>query len=296
MEILKEKIKEKDKIAVSKQQSQTFPSYTIEDDYLDFSYSNQDIQSPIKILFNTEDINNDEIKIPIYEKDNSFEGNDLLTKLLSILEKENISQIEKNRVINLFRSFNEYLSKNRSKRNIMNLNEYSINKAKARIKINDVNFYINSRYKNGKNSTIIHMKIKMRKYIRLLNDEPNLNFREKITRNCQKDEKIKSKDSQLIIIVKHLMYKSNLLHILLFYFLYFVGLNYSLVSRIMIKNFKNGFKSLILKKGCKTIKHFFPKMIIIYYFTIFVILEVINLVFFLMIKQEKKKVNHEKRN
>jgi hypothetical protein len=65
------------------------------------------------------------------------------------------------------------------------------------------------------------------------------------------------------------MYKSNLLHILLFYFSYFGGLNYSLESRIMIKNFKSGFKILILKKGSKNIKHFFPKMItnlLFYYF------------------------------
>ena len=177
--------------------------------------------------------------------------------------------MKKKRVLNLFKNFNKYLTKNKSKRTSININEDTINKIKTRIKINDANNYIKSRYKNGKDSTIIHLKIKIREYIRLLNNEPNLNFREKITKNIKKTSKTKSNDSQLTIIVKHLMYKSNLLHILLFYFLYFVGLNYSLVSRIMIKNFKNGFKILLLKKISKIIKHFFPRMItnlLFYYF------------------------------
>lgn len=49
--------------------------------------------------------------------------------------------------------------------------------------------------------------------------------------------------------------------LLLIYFIYFIGLNYSFISRILIKDFKSSFKLLILKKGKKIIKHSFPNII-----------------------------------
>ena len=57
------------------------------------------------------------------------------------------------------------------------------------------------------------------------------------------------------------MNKDNYLYILLFYFRYFAGLNFSFISRIMIKNLNSSFSKLSLKKGTKNIKHHFPPII-----------------------------------
>lgn len=112
------------------------------------------------------------------------------------------------------------------------------------------------------------MKIRMRKYVRLLNNEPKLNFQKKLNKIIQNNHSEDNKSKDIKKIIKYLSSKSNLLNILLFYFLYFIGLNYSLVSRLMIKNFKQDFKVLLIQKGTKIIKHYFPKQIInvLYYY------------------------------
>ena len=100
----------------------------------------------------------------------------------------------------------------------------------------------------------------MRKYIRIYNGEIQLNFKENLTQT-KKNEAYEVTEKELYFIIKSLIDKDNYLYILLIYFLYFAGLNFSFISRIMIKNLNFSFSKLSLKKGTKNIKHHFPPII-----------------------------------
>ena len=217
---------------------------------------------------NNKNINKDIIKLT--KNSNSFEKMDLITKLSLILENQKITKTEKNRTKNIFQNFINYLNNNNNsinkKKNHKPSNSFIYDK---RIKITDVTKFIDYKYKQSTDLTIHNMKIRMRKYVRLLNNEPKLNFQKKLNKIIQNNHSEDNKSKDIKKIIKYLSSKSNLLNILLFYFLYYIGLNYSLVSRLMIKNFKQDFKVLLIQKGTKIIKHFFPKQIInvlFYYF------------------------------
>ena len=216
---------------------------------------------------NNKNINKDIIKLTKNSK--SFEKMDLITKLSLILENQKITKTEKNRTKNIFQNFINYLNNNNNsinkKKNHKPSNSFIYDK---RIKITDVTKFIDYKYKQSTDLTIHNMKIRMRKYVRLLNNEPKLNFQKKLNKIIQNNHSEDNKSKDIKKIIKYLSSKSNLLNILLFYFLYFIGLNYSLVSRLMIKNFKQDFKVLLIQKGTKIIKHYFPKQIInvLYYY------------------------------
>ena len=216
---------------------------------------------------NNKNINKDIIKLTKNSK--SFEKMDLITKLSLILENQKITKTEKNRTKNIFQNFINYLNNNNNsinkKKNHKPSNSFIYDK---RIKITDVTKFIDYKYKQSTDLTIHNMKIRMRKYVRLLNNEPKLNFQKKLNKIIQNNHSEDNKSKGIKKIIKYLSSKSNLLNILLFYFLYYIGLNYSLVSRLMIKNFKQDFKVLLIQKGTKIIKHYFPKQIInvLYYY------------------------------
>ena len=216
---------------------------------------------------NNKNINKDIIKLTKNSK--SFEKMDLITKLSLILENQKITKTEKNRTKNIFQNFINYLNNNNNsinkKKNHKPSNSFIYDK---RIKITDVTKFIDYKYKQSTDLTIHNMKIRMRKYVRLLNNEPKLNFQKKLNKIIQNNHSEDNKSKDIKKIIKYLSSKSNLLNILLFYFLYYIGLNYSLVSRLMIKNFKQDFKVLLIQKGTKIIKHYFPKQIInvLYYY------------------------------
>ena len=86
----------------------------------------------------------------------------------------------------------------------------------------------------------------MRKYIKIYNGEPQLNYKEKLIQIKKKKEPYEVTGEELYFIIKSLMNKDNYLYILLFYFLYFAGLNFSFISRIMIKNLNSSFSKLSL--------------------------------------------------
>ena len=130
-----------------------------------------------------------------------------------------------------------------------------------RIKIKDAEDFINYKYKNSKPSTKANIKSRIRKFIRYINDEPKLDFNEKILRpKIIANNSLLSKD-ELYLFLNELNEKNDIQALVLFYLLYFVGLNYSFVSRLVIKNFKSSFKLLIIKKGTKVIKHYFSPVI-----------------------------------
>ena len=82
----------------------------------------------------------------------------------------------------------------------------------------------------------------------MLNLEEKLDFKEKI--KFSKENKISSRNfyKDLLKIITHIKESQQPQILLIFYCLFFLGLNYSLVARITLKNFKHGFKVLTIKK------------------------------------------------
>ena len=85
----------------------------------------------------------------------------------------------------------------------------------------------------------------MRKYIRIYNWETQLNYKEKLIQTKKKKEAYEVTWEELYFIIKFLMNKDNYLYILLFYLFFLDGLNFSFISRIMIKNFNSYFTKII---------------------------------------------------
>ena len=187
-------------------------------------------------------------------------NSDVIEKLENILNERNVSFEYKRKILNLFKNFINYLIYDKHNKELINnykrFNKYII----RRIKINDVNEYINNNYKNASISTIESIKYRMRRFARIINQEDDLDYSEKIQRNKSNNSFSITKE-ELISIFNYINQKNDLLSFLLFYFFYFIGLNYSFISRILIKDFKSSFKSLIIRKGKKTIRHKFPPII-----------------------------------
>lgn len=216
----------------------------------------------IKEIYNNDIFINNNLKTP--NKTNKIishtVNSDVIEKLDNILNERNVSSEYKRKILNLFKNFINYLINNKHNKelitNYKRFNKYII----RRIKISDVNDYINDNYKNAEVSTIESIKYRMRRFIRIINQEKYLDYSEKIKRYKPNNSSSITKD-ELISIFNYINQKNDLLEFLLFYFFYFIGLNYSFIARILIKDFKSSFKSLILRKGKKRIRHNFPPII-----------------------------------
>ena len=88
----------------------------------------------------------------------------------------------------------------------------------------------------------------MRKYIRLLNEEPNIDYKYKIDFK-NKNNKANLTPLEQILLIKFLKEKEDLQPLLLFYFLYYLGFTFSTISRIKINHFRNSLHYLKIKKG-----------------------------------------------
>ncbi|MBR1680823.1 hypothetical protein IJ707_03425 [bacterium] len=106
----------------------------------------------------------------------------LFDKIEYLLSKEKITEGHKNKIKNLFFKFAEYLISKRTKSNIYkaNLNSKKILSLK-RINISDSYNFIKYKTRYKKESSIKFILSLMRKYIRLLNNEPKLNFKQRIS-------------------------------------------------------------------------------------------------------------------
>jgi hypothetical protein len=104
----------------------------------------------------------------------------------------------------------------------------------------------NKRFKS--NSTKYYLLFTMKRIIRYLNNENNLDYEayKKIPAINRKTLITKKEENSIINVLKEKKDKQNLL---IFYFLYIKGLNYSTVARILLSSFKNAFSQLIIKKG-----------------------------------------------
>ena len=187
--------------------------------------------------------------------------NDIFSKINEALLKEEASFIYIKKVTKLFENFIEYLlftKKNRELiENYKNYGSFII----KRIKIKDVEDFINYKYKKSKETTITNIKSRIRKFIRIVNNEPKLDYNKKIIHpKVIKDNLILSKE-ELLWFLNGLNKASDIFGLVLVYLLYFVGLNYTFVSRLVIRNFNPSLRILIIKKGKKRIKHYIPPII-----------------------------------
>lgn len=101
----------------------------------------------------------------------------------------------------------------------------------------------------------------LRRYIRKLNNEPNLNFKTKIKVPTFPNKKNNKIFFDIETIASKLREKQDKRNLLILYLLYFEGLNFSYVSRIMIKDIKSHFTTLKINKGIKKRVHAFPRII-----------------------------------
>ena len=129
-----------------------------------------------------------------------------------------------------------------------------------RINVKDAYNFIHSNNKYSRQKSKNTILSRMRKFVRILNCEENLDFKDKII--IPNKNKIENKNyyKELIKIINHTKESSKPQLLLIFYFLYFSGLNYSTLARITLKDFKKGFNTLTLKKR-KIMKYFIPDVI-----------------------------------
>lgn len=217
---------------------------------------NNKTDKPNKKTF-TEKINlNNKYKTPIkYKSIISGNSSDIFQDINDELIKINASNIYRKKVTKLFEELVDYLIFTKKNREIIdnykNYNKFII----KRIKVKDIEDFINDKYRTAQPSTIANIKSRIRRFVRIINNEPKLDFSKKIQRpKVSKNSDMFSK-MELLMLLGNLNKSNDIESMVLFYLLYFLGLNFSFVSRILLKDFKSDFKLLIIKKGKKVIKH-----------------------------------------
>lgn len=188
-----------------------------------------------------------------YELKDSKINNEIFDQLKKFLDEESKSIKYRNIIMKYFSDFNEYLNKKRKRKrnNTNNLfnKGVNVNCIIKKININDALSFVNEKYKSYKKDTKNCILSKMRKYIKLINNEFTLDFKTKILfpRKLVKDTRLN--ESELISLINGYKMKNDLENLIIFYFLYYSGLTFSCISRIILNNFKMDFSLLLFKKG-----------------------------------------------
>lgn len=177
---------------------------------------------------------------------------DIIERLKNILNQENQSEEYKKKILNVFQDLIQYLKeKNPSAIKEIKLKDGKINSIMKRINISDVFNFIENNDKYSKQKSKNYLLSRIRRFVRILNQEENLNFRSKIKFNKKEKTDTNKKEKEIIKIITEIRERGTIQILLIFYFLYFLGLNYSTIARITLKNFKKGFNHLILEKRKK---------------------------------------------
>ena len=100
----------------------------------------------------------------------------------------------------------------------------------------------------------------MRRFSRMLNNDSNLDYQESLCFHKSKNNSLILTEEELNSIVNYLKNKDELECLILFYFLYFSGLNFYYLARCQIKDFHKDFDILKLTKK-KTRKIHIPLVI-----------------------------------
>ena len=144
---------------------------------------NNKTDKPNKKTF-TEKINlNNKYKTPIkYKSIISGNSSDIFQDINDELIKINASNIYRKKVTKLFEELVDYLIFTKKNREIIdnykNYNKFII----KRIKVKDIEDFINDKYRTAQPSTIANIKSRIRRFVRIINNEPKLDFSKKIQR------------------------------------------------------------------------------------------------------------------
>ena len=188
---------------------------------------------------------------------------DVVYKLTKILIDQGSSYDYINSIIVLFTKFFNYIIIKKLK-----------NKTKTSITINEDNtfdvqyidieevyeFLNNKKINNYNNSSLSNISSRMRKFVRILNNNKNINYINEIPKTEKKENNLKLTKDELINICKYIKLNNSIQLLLIFYFLYFTGLTFSKVARIKITDFKSDFSILVEKKE-KFKKYMIPNII-----------------------------------
>ena len=183
----------------------------------------------------------------------------LFEQLKNILDKKCQCIRYKNAINKYFFDFIEFLNKRKRKIKNTKKNEkdtnnkiiYNINE----INIDDAYYFVYQKYKNYKENTKKYILSKLRRYIRILNNNEALNFKNKLSFPRKKKKENDFSDKDLIILLNYLKMKNDFENLIIFYFLYYSGITFSDISRIRLSNFKSCFSILQIKKGKKKYIH-----------------------------------------
>lgn len=174
---------------------------------------------------------------------------DFFEKLEKIMSHKKYTDEYKNRIKLLFFNFFNYLKETSINNHILKTGaDGNIQLSLKRINICDVHSFINDTSKYKKSTSINYIHSVMRKYVRLLNCEPNLDYKEKIKLTNNYNNKDLSLRQQ-IVMIKFLKEKKDVQVLLIYYFLYYLGFTYSSTSRIMISHFLKNYNLLKTKKS-----------------------------------------------
>ena len=181
--------------------------------------------------------------------------NDLIEGLKIIMVEKKLSEIYKKKAIHIIETFINYLKKiDEKKQDILPKNNY--NKCKIRrIKMKDISGFVES-YKGYKSlKTKYNVSCLLRRLARIFNEEPKLNFKKKISFPKEKKVIPEINTNILFKIASNFREEKDLENLILLYLAYFCGLNFYMIARILIKDLKSSFKTLIIKKGGKKRVH-----------------------------------------
>ena len=189
------------------------------------------------------------------------DSDDIFQKIKMQLLKEEVSYTYHKNITKLFENFIEYLLFIKKNAELINNFKRNGKLIIKRIKIKDLEDFLVYKYKNATPSTLANIKSRMRKFVRIINNEPKLDYYKKIVRpKIQKDKDLLTK-KEIVFLLEHFNNNNDISSLIIFYLLYFVGLNYSFLSRLLIKNFLASFRLLKIKKGSKILKHRIPIII-----------------------------------
>ena len=200
-----------------------------------------------------------------YEEDKVLKKNeqngDIFERLKANLDNSGASEIYKKKALHIFETFIEYLS-NTKKNSKINISRIKYKKTiLKRINIKDISDFIKN-YKGYKSEkTKYNILCLLRRFARVLNNEPKLDFKKKIHPPKRDIKSFNINKNDLNKIASHFREKKDIENLLIFYLLDYAGLNFYMISRIMIKNLNSSFSTLILIKGAKKRVHILPDII-----------------------------------
>ena len=188
---------------------------------------------------------------------------DAVSKLTKILIDQRSSYDYINSIIVLFTKFFNYIIIKKLKHKTKTIITKNIDNTfnVQYIDIEEVfEFLNNKKINNYNNSSLSNISSRMRKFVRILNNNKNINYINEIPKTEKKDNNLKLTKDELINICKYIKLKNSIQLLLIFYFLYFTGLTFSKVARIKITDFKSDFSILVEKKE-KLKKYMIPNII-----------------------------------